>query len=100
MRIPPPSFAFIGISLPLANIYNFSFPLRAEVESHNNKRLRELPGQVYTYHSMDSRGFNAKGEILDKEMAERLLERLVARPLLTLKVGSQVMLIKVCGFLV
>jgi len=68
--------------------------LRAEVEAHNNQRLAELPGRVHTYRSMDSRGFNAKGEMLDKEMAERLLERLVARPVLTLKVGAQVMLIK------
>lgn len=72
----------------LSDPRDVSFPLRAEVEGHNNQRLSELKGRVYTYHSIDSRGYNAKGEILDKETAERLLERLVARREISLKVGA------------
>lgn len=63
-----------------------SFPLRAEVEGHNNSRLDELTGNAHIYHSMDSRGYNAKGELVEKEMAQRLLERLVAPRSLSLKV--------------
>jgi ATP-dependent DNA helicase PIF1 len=70
------------------------FPLRAEVEGHNKSRLNELTGNTHIYCSMDSRGYNAKGEQLEKEMAQRLLERLVAPRSISLKIGAQVMLIK------
>jgi len=70
------------------------FPLRAEVEGHNNSRLNMLTGKIHVYRSMDSRGYNAKGEQLEKDMAQRLLERLVAPRSISLKVGAQVMLIK------
>ncbi|KAJ7919043.1 hypothetical protein B0H13DRAFT_1868796 [Mycena leptocephala] len=60
------------------------FPLRAEVEGCNNGRLSALTGTMITYNSIDSAG----------ESAERLLDRLVAVPKLSLKVGAQVMLIQ------
>lgn len=63
-----------------------SFPLRAEVEGHNNSRLNMLTGKIHVYRSMDSRGYNAKGEQLEKDMAQRLLERLVAPRSISLKV--------------
>ena len=69
-----------------------SFPLRAEVEGCNNKRLSELTGDIQTYHAMDSRGYNAKGDPIDKEMAQRLLDRLVARPEISLKVMRNIVL--------
>jgi len=86
------------------------------VEGCNNRRLNELTGDIQTYHAMDGRGYNAKGEPIDKEMAQRLLDRLVAPREISLKeafsffflfggplsanpksiqVGAQVMLIKV-----
>jgi hypothetical protein len=62
------------------------FPLRAEVEGCNNRRLNELTGDIQIYHAMDSRGYNAKGDPIDKEMAQRLLDRLVAPREISLKV--------------
>jgi hypothetical protein len=67
-----------------------SFPLRAEVEGCNNQRLKELTGGIQIYHAMDSRGYNAKGEPVDKEMAQRLLDRLVAPREISLKVTGKV----------
>lgn len=70
----------------MVSLFATSFPLRAEVEGHNNSRLNELTGDTHIYRSMDSRGYNAKGEQLEKEMAQRLLERLVAPRSISLKV--------------
>jgi hypothetical protein len=69
-----------------------SFPLRAEVEGCNNDRLSELTGDIQIYYAMDSRGYNTKGDPIDKEMAQRLLDRLVARPEISLKVTGNIVL--------
>ncbi|KAF7339972.1 ATP-dependent DNA helicase PIF1 [Mycena venus] len=70
------------------------FPLRVEVEACNSGRLGALPGTMITYHAVDSAGFDVYNERINKESAERLLDRLVAVPRLSLKVGAQVMLIQ------
>lgn len=57
------------------------------MEGCNNRRLNELTGEIHTYHAMDSRGYNAKGNPVDKEMAQRLLDRLVAPREISLKVA-------------
>lgn len=57
------------------------------MEGCNNRRLNELTGEIHTYHAMDSRGYNAKGNLIDKEMAQRLLDRLVAPREISLKVA-------------
>jgi hypothetical protein len=72
-----------------------SFPLRAEVEGCNNQRLKELTGEIQTYQAMDSRGYDASGEPIDKETAQRLLDRLVARREISLKVVMDVLGISV-----
>jgi hypothetical protein len=69
-----------------------SFPLRAEVEGYNNRRLNALVCGTQFYQAMDSRGYNAKGEPIDKEMAQRLLDRLVAPREISLKVMRDVVL--------
>ena len=56
------------------------------MEGHNNSRLNQLTGTAHIYRSMDSRGYNAKGVQLDKDVAQRLLERLVAPRAISLKV--------------
>lgn len=83
-----------ALSLPsvLMSLDEKSFPLRAEVEGCNNKRLGELTGDIQIYHAMDSRGYNTKGDPIDKEMAQRLLDRLVARPEISLKVTGNIAL--------
>ncbi|KAF7367213.1 ATP-dependent DNA helicase PIF1 [Mycena sanguinolenta] len=70
------------------------FPLRVEVEACNRGRLEGLPGTEITYHAVDSAGFDVHNERLNKESADRLLDRLVAVPRISLKVGAQVMLIQ------
>ncbi|KAJ6574741.1 hypothetical protein B0H19DRAFT_610865 [Mycena capillaripes] len=79
------------------------FPLRAEVEAcsrptnpissclridsgTDSGRLKDLSGTVITYHAVDSAGYDVHNEPLNKESAERLLDRLVAVPKISLKV--------------
>ena len=61
------------------------FPTRAQVESSNERRLRELPGKAQRYDSMDAG---------DKMIRDRLLMNMMAPKSLDLKVDAQVMLIK------
>ncbi|KAG5728558.1 hypothetical protein E4T56_gene19599 [Termitomyces sp. T112] len=70
------------------------FPLRKEVESCNNARLNALPGPQFEYKSVDRIGFDYLGAPIPREMAEVLLDKLVAVPKITLKVGARVMLIQ------
>ncbi|TFK36793.1 hypothetical protein BDQ12DRAFT_224622 [Crucibulum laeve] len=71
------------------------FPTRAEVENSNQSRLRQLPGLVYTYNANDHGGIDSRGQRISPQQTERLLERLIAPKAIHLKVGAQVMLIKV-----
>ena len=61
------------------------YPTRAQVESSNEKRLRELPGRAHKYDSMDSG---------DPAIRDRLLTNMMAPKSLELKINAQVMLIK------
>ncbi|TQW00378.1 hypothetical protein V2A60_001463 [Cordyceps javanica] len=61
------------------------FPLRAQVEGSNEKRLRELPGAIHRFESADT------GE---QGIKERLLANMMAPKSIDLKLDAQVMLIK------
>ncbi|ROW12285.1 hypothetical protein VMCG_00524 [Cytospora schulzeri] len=61
------------------------FPTRQEVENSNQRRLRDLPGEVHRYEALDSG---------DPLIRERLLGNMMAPKVLELKKGAQVMLIK------
>lgn len=75
-------------TVPFTEVTNerTSFPLRTEVEGCNNGRLNALGGSPHVYHSVDSRGYNAKGELVERDTAKRLLERLIASSEIALKV--------------
>ncbi|POR38697.1 ATP-dependent DNA helicase PIF1 [Tolypocladium paradoxum] len=89
-RISPSTVdAFRALSRPLkfddgvdsAELY----PTRAQVESSNEKRLRDLPGRAHRYDSMDSG---------DPAIRDKLLMNMMAPKSLELKINAQVMLIK------
>ncbi|KAJ0108653.1 dna repair and recombination protein pif1 [Diaporthe amygdali] len=61
------------------------FPTRQEVENSNQRRLRELPGEVHRYEALDAGDPNIRDKLLGNMMAPKVLE---------LKKGAQVMLIK------
>jgi ATP-dependent DNA helicase PIF1 len=65
----------------------YRFPTRVEVERANNTRMHDLHGEVKVFEARD-------GGIADRDRRERILANCMAPPLLQLKVGSQVMLIK------
>ncbi|PFH63232.1 hypothetical protein XA68_15866 [Ophiocordyceps unilateralis] len=81
--------AFQSLSRPL----NFDdgvdsaqlYPTRQQVESSNERRLRELPGPVHRYESSDSG---------DQAVKDKLLMNMMAPKSLDLKIDAQVMLIK------
>lgn len=64
------------------------FPTRAEVETANNARMRNLYGKVHVFEARDG------GTIQDKERRDKLLANCMAPETLEVKKGSQVMLIK------
>jgi len=70
------------------------FPLRRDVEGCNNDRLKELPGVQHIYQAMDSAGYDVYGLPISRENAQSLLDRMIATPIIPLKVGAQVMLIQ------
>ncbi|KAF7562686.1 hypothetical protein G7046_g1446 [Stylonectria norvegica] len=61
------------------------FSTRAEVENSNERRLRELPGKVHRYDSMDTG---------DPAVRDKLLMNMMAPKSIELKLEAQVMLIK------
>ena len=65
-----------------------SFPLRRDVESCNNTKLEALPGDPCTFSAMDFAGYDYEGNPIDKSSAERLLDRINASPVISLKVNS------------
>lgn len=64
------------------------FPTRAEVENANSVRMSRLSGEVMVFNAQDS------GSIQDVQMRDRLLANCMAPPVIHLKKGAQVMLIK------
>ena len=64
------------------------FPTRVEVENANNLRMRNLGGAVKEFRAVDG------GSITDVEQRDRLLSNCMAPPVISLKKGAQVMLIK------
>ncbi|GFF45868.1 DNA repair and recombination protein pif1, mitochondrial [Aspergillus udagawae] len=64
------------------------FPTRQEVEQANSARMSRLSGEIMTFHAVDS------GTIQDVQFREKLLANCMAPPVIHLKKGAQVMLIK------
>ncbi|KAJ9303003.1 hypothetical protein DTO271G3_377 [Paecilomyces variotii] len=64
------------------------FPTRAEVENANSARMQRLSGDLMTFHATDS------GTVKDVQFREKLLANCMAPPVIHLKKGAQVMLIK------
>ncbi|KAJ6081332.1 hypothetical protein N7499_006206 [Penicillium canescens] len=64
------------------------FPTRAEVEGANSARMGRLSGEMMMFNAVDS------GTIQDPQHREKLLSNCMAPPLIQLKKGAQVMLIK------
>jgi len=52
--------------------------------------LNKLPGEPHTYQSMDLPGHDSKGERVSEQAMERLLERLIASKMISLKVGINI----------
>ncbi|PHH60438.1 hypothetical protein CDD81_1650 [Ophiocordyceps australis] len=61
------------------------FPTRAQVTGSNEKRLRDLPGELRRYDAMDTG---------DPAIRDKLLHNMMAPKSLDLKINAQVMLIK------
>ncbi|KAI3622451.1 mitochondrial dna helicase [Moniliophthora roreri] len=71
------------------------YPTRAEVDACNQKRMAGLSGTTHTYLAMDRAGHDVNGNMIPKEQVIKLLDKLLISPsTITLKEGSQVMLIK------
>jgi hypothetical protein len=63
-----------------------SFPLRRDVEGCNNDRLKALAGVQHIYQAMDSAGYDVYGMPISRESAQSLLDRMIAAPIIPLKV--------------
>ena len=72
-----------------------SFSRRAEVDRANQERLGRLPGEEATYKGRDYLGYDSRGNPTPHQRMAQLLDQTLALPILTLRVGAQVMLIKV-----
>ncbi|KAF8634433.1 hypothetical protein AX15_000883 [Amanita polypyramis BW_CC] len=70
------------------------FPTRLEVEHVNKARLSQLSNVARIYDARDAPGYDSSDQRVTIAQMERLLDRMVARKSLVLKVGAQVMLIK------
>ncbi|KAF8446334.1 hypothetical protein L210DRAFT_2970581 [Boletus edulis BED1] len=77
-------------------VYLFRFPLKGQVQQHNLQCLGKLEGETRLYKAMDARGHDIYGDRLTILQAEKLLEKLVCPKEVPLKVGAQVMLLRVC----
>ncbi|KAI0666295.1 hypothetical protein C8Q78DRAFT_984565, partial [Trametes maxima] len=71
------------------------YPTRAEVESANSSRLNKLPDNPILFRARDLPGRDEKGDPLPPQRVERALKDVIAPEKLNLKVGAQVMLVKV-----
>ena len=72
-----------------------SFSRRDEVDRANQERLKQLTGEEATYEAWDYPGYDSKGHPTSHQRVVQLLGQTLAVPVLTLRVGAQVMLIKV-----
>lgn len=72
-----------------------SFSRRTEVDRANHERLKQLAGEEATYQAQDYPGYDSKGHPTSHQRMVQLLDQTLAVPVLTLRVGAQVMLIKV-----
>ena len=72
-----------------------SYPTRREVDSANSRRLQALEGDPMYYWALDAPGRDENGHEFHPERVGRALKDLIAPKELPLKVGAQVMLIKV-----
>lgn len=64
------------------------FPTRHEVDNANNNRMKSLSGRAHDFRADDG------GSIQDVAQREKLLASCMAPPMISLKKGAQVMLIK------
>jgi hypothetical protein len=65
------------------------------VEEANNTRLEALSGEEQTFYAKDIAYYDMYGHPLTRERASRLLDNTLAPSELRLRLGAQVMLIKV-----
>lgn len=63
-----------------------SFPLRRDVDDCNHSRLQALPEPMQTYFAMDGAGNDVRGIPIPTGNAQTLLDRLIAPPVVSLKV--------------
>ncbi|KJZ72873.1 hypothetical protein HIM_07817 [Hirsutella minnesotensis 3608] len=93
MRLGKISQSTVDAFKALARPLNFAdgvdsaelYPTRAQVDGSNERRLRELPGQLHRYEAMDNG---------DPAIRDKLLTNMMAPKTLDLKLNAQVMLIK------
>ena len=72
-----------------------SYPTKAEVYRANKEHLDLIKGTMHNFVSYDTPGVDDNGGRLSREQMTTLLDKLVAQKMIQLKVGAQVMLIKV-----
>lgn len=72
-----------------------SFPRRVDVDRANQERLAQLRDEGLTFKALDYPGYDAQGHPTPHQRMVQLLDQTLAVPVLTLRVGAQVMLIKV-----
>ncbi|CDO75871.1 hypothetical protein BN946_scf184672.g4 [Trametes cinnabarina] len=75
------------------------YPTRQEVQGANSYRLKQLPGNARIYESMDLPGRDDEGRPYHPDRVERALKDVIVPQKLPLKVGAQVMLVKVRGII-
>ncbi|KAI0336180.1 hypothetical protein GY45DRAFT_1238914 [Cubamyces sp. BRFM 1775] len=71
------------------------YPTRQEVDSANSHRLKQLPENSRLYHALDLPGRDEEGHKYPPLRIERALRDVIVPKVLALKVGAQVMLVKV-----
>ncbi|KAH9050433.1 P-loop containing nucleoside triphosphate hydrolase protein [Lactarius hengduanensis] len=70
------------------------YPTKNEVEDANDTRLAQIAENPVEFNAVDRPGFDERGNPVPLRKMARLLSRLVALPVVSLKTGAQVMLIK------
>ncbi|CAE6476080.1 unnamed protein product, partial [Rhizoctonia solani] len=71
------------------------YPRRFEAGWANRRQLMNLPGKVRTFHAYDKQGKDDDENAVDPERASLLFARMIVPKLLPLKVGAQVMCLRV-----
>ena len=66
------------------------------MEKYNLACLSKLAGETVVYKAMDARGRDMYDDLLTVHQAEKLLEKLVCPKEVPLRLGAQVMLLRVC----